>query len=133
MPLPQKTFYHDRYLHVTGWTARRTHQRQSVPHGPAVVDPSGTGQTAFPDNRQSYIRSWSPCKLYPVPSAVELSVDDETYAEPNISVICNPGRLTDKGCKGAPDLIIEVVSPSSRRLDYFTKNTWYFDSGIREY
>ena len=93
MPLPQKTFYYEQYLHVTGWTARWTHQRQSLPHGPAVVDPSGTGPTAFPHNRKPYIRSWGPCKLYPAPYAVELRVDDETYAEPDISVIWDPGIL----------------------------------------
>jgi Uma2 family endonuclease len=42
------------------------------------------------------------------------------YFEPDISVICDKGKLDDKGCNGAPDLIIEVVSPSSRKMDYFT-------------
>lgn len=73
------------------------------------------------------------CKVYPAPFAVNLNADDKTYVEPDVSVICDPGKLTDKGCKGAPDLIIEVVSPSSRRMDYSTKNTLYFDAGVREY
>lgn len=73
------------------------------------------------------------CKVYPAPFAVNLNADDKIYVEPDISVICDPGKLTDKGCKGAPDLVIEVVSPSSRRMDCSTKNTLYFDAGVREY
>lgn len=73
------------------------------------------------------------CKIYPAPFAVNLNADDKTYVEPDISVICDPGRLTDKGCGGAPDFIIEIVSPSSRRMDYATKNALYSDAGVREY
>lgn len=53
--------------------------------------------------------------------------------EPDISVICNPNKLNDKGCIGAPDWIIEIVSPGSRRMDYFTKLFKYRTSGVREY
>ena len=53
--------------------------------------------------------------------------------EPDISVVCNPGKLTDKGCSGAPDLIIEILSPTSRKRDYITKNSLYSDAGVREY
>ena len=42
-------------------------------------------------------------------------------------------KLDDRGCKGAPDWIIEIVSPSSRRMDYSTKNTLYSEAGVREY
>ena len=55
------------------------------------------------------------------PFAVFLNNDDLNYVEPDISVICDPDKLTDKGCSGPPDWIIEIVSPSSRRMDYFTK------------
>ena len=73
------------------------------------------------------------CKVYPAPFAVNLNADDETYVEPDISVICDKSKLTDKGCNGAPDLIIEIVSPSSRKMDYSTKNTLYSNAGVREY
>ena len=53
--------------------------------------------------------------------------------EPDISVICNPGKLTDKGCTGAPDWIIEIVSPGSRRMDYYTKLFKYRTAGVHEY
>lgn len=73
------------------------------------------------------------CKVYPAPFAVNLNADDDTYVEPDISVICDKSKLTDNGCNGAPDLVIEVVSPSSRKMDYSTKNALYSNAGVREY
>ena len=73
------------------------------------------------------------CRVYPAPFAVNLDADDKDWVEPDISVICNPNKLTDRGCSGAPDLIFEIVSPSSRRMDYNIKNALYAQSGIREY
>lgn len=73
------------------------------------------------------------CKVYAAPFAVNLDADDRDWVEPDISVICDPNKLTDHGCSGAPDLIFEIVSPSSRRMDYNRKNTLYSDAGVREY
>lgn len=73
------------------------------------------------------------CKVIPAPFAVFANNDEKTYVEPDISVICDPDKLTDKGCNGAPDFIVEIVSPGSRRMDYSTKNTLYSDIGVREY
>lgn len=73
------------------------------------------------------------CEIYPAPFAVYLHADDRTYVEPDISVICDKNKLTDMGCNGAPDLVIEIVSPGSRKMDYSTKNTLYTDAGVREY
>ena len=53
--------------------------------------------------------------------------------EPDVSVICDPDKLDDRGCKGAPDWIIEIVSPASRRMDYYTKLFKYRTAGVREY
>lgn len=73
------------------------------------------------------------CKVYPAPFAVFLSADNKTYVEPDISVICDKNKLTDKGCNGAPEWIIEIVSPSSRNMDYLTKLLKYRSAGVREY
>ena len=82
----------------------------------------------------TYIKSKDgSCESFFAPVAVFLNVDDKNYVEPDISVICNPDKLTDKGCSGAPDWIIEIVSPASRRMDYFTKLFKYRTSGVREY
>ena len=62
-----------------------------------------------------------PCKVYPAPFAVKLKKDSETIVEPDISVICDRDKLTDRGCTGSPDWIIEIVSPSNSSYDYITK------------
>ena len=73
------------------------------------------------------------CKSYTSPFAVFLNNDEKNYVEPDISVICDKNKLTDKGCNGAPDWIIEIASPGSRRMDYFTKLFKYRTAGVREY
>ena len=82
----------------------------------------------------NYIKkSGGSCEADIAPFAVFLNADDKNYVEPDISVICDSSKLNDKGCTGAPDWIIEVVSPGSRRTDYFTKLFKYRTAGVREY
>ena len=73
------------------------------------------------------------CKVYPAPFAVFLFADNSKYLEPDISVICDNNKLNDNGCNGAPDWVIEIVSPSSRPMDYYTKLSLYRSAGVREY
>lgn len=83
---------------------------------------------------ETYIREKNgSCEVYPAPFAVFLNKDDKTYVEPDISVICDKDKLDDRGCNGAPDFILEIVSPSSRRMDYSAKMVLYSDAGVREY
>ncbi len=82
----------------------------------------------------NYIKSKSgTCEVYPAPFSVQLNKAENTIVEPDISVICDPGKLTDKGCLGAPDWIIEIVSPSDPGHDYLTKLNLYLGAGVREY
>lgn len=82
----------------------------------------------------SYIDSkGGDCEVFPAPFAVFINKDKSNYVEPDISVICDPDKITDKGCNGAPDWIIEVVSPSSKTMDYYRKLLKYQNSGVREY
>lgn len=73
------------------------------------------------------------CEVYPSPFAVFLNADDKLYLEPDISVICDKDKLTEEGCEGAPDWIIEIVSPTSRPMDYNKKLFKYRTAGVREY
>ena len=73
------------------------------------------------------------CDVFTAPFAVFLDKDDSNYVEPDISVICDRTKITEKGCDGSPDWIIEIVSPSSRAMDYFTKLFKYRTAGVREY
>ncbi len=83
----------------------------------------------------NYLRSQKgSCKVYPAPFAVKLfSEDDRNVVEPDISVICDPNKLTDRGCTGAPDWIVEIVSPRNSSQDYIRKLNLYADAGVREY
>ena len=73
------------------------------------------------------------CEIYAAPFAVFLNDDDINYLEPDISVICDQSKLDDKGCHGAPDWVIEVVSPSSKPRDYMAKLFKYRNAGVMEY
>ena len=73
------------------------------------------------------------CDVYAAPFAVFLNKDGINYAEPDISVICDKNKIDDKGCNGAPDWIIEIVSPSSQQMDYGIKLFKYRTAGVREY
>ncbi len=82
----------------------------------------------------NYIQSHKgDCEVFPAPFAVFLNEDNTNYVEPDISVICDKNKITDKGCNGAPDWIIEIVSPGSKSADYFTKLFKYRTAGVREY
>ena len=79
------------------------------------------------------------CEIYPAPFNVRLPVENEadelieTTVEPDLSIICDPDKLDDKGCRGAPDWIIEVLSPSTTLRDMNTKRDLYQQQGVKEY
>ena len=73
------------------------------------------------------------CEVYPAPFAVNLFADDTTFVEPDVSVVCDHGKLSDRGCEGAPDFVAEVVSPSNPGMDYVSKLNLYREAGVREY
>lgn len=73
------------------------------------------------------------CEVYPAPFAVKLRKDHKNIVEPDISVICDKNKLTDEGCLGAPDWIIEIISPSTSSHDYIRKLNLYADAKVREY
>ncbi len=73
------------------------------------------------------------CEVYPAPFAVCIKKDDYNYVEPDISVICDRDKLDRKGCQGAPDWVIEILSPSSVKMDCERKVKLYRETGVREY
>lgn len=73
------------------------------------------------------------CEVLAAPFAVYLNDDDINYYEPDITVICDISKLDEEGCHGAPDWIIEIVSPSSKPRDYIKKMLKYGTAGVREY
>ena len=77
-----------------------------------------------------------PCKVFLSPFDVCLNAkgdDDDTVVQPDILVVCNMSKLDGKRCNGAPDMAIEVLSPSSKRHDTLLKFNKYMQTGVREY
>jgi len=80
------------------------------------------------------------CEVYLAPFGVRLfeqeddcPEDVDILVEPDVSVVCDPSKLDDAGCKGAPDLVMEILSPTTTRHDRFTKFNLYQRAGVREY
>lgn len=80
-----------------------------------------------------------PCEVYSAPFDVRLPEADEkdqdiqTVVQPDILVVCDRNKLDEKGCRGAPDLIIEIVSPYTAPRDMKEKFSLYERHGVREY
>lgn len=80
------------------------------------------------------------CEVYSAPFGVRLFEKDgdrpedvDTVVEPDITLVCDTSRLDQHGCKGAPELVMEILSPSSRRHDMLVKLNLYQRAGVREY
>ncbi|MGE4273995.1 MAG: Uma2 family endonuclease [Desulfitobacterium sp.] len=78
------------------------------------------------------------CKIYHAPFCVRLDVEEDDSAvknvvEPDITIICDSSKLDEKGCKGSPDMIIEILSPSTAKTDKVIKFNKYEKAGVKEY
>lgn len=80
------------------------------------------------------------CQAYSAPFDVRLFEKDgdapedvDTVVEPDITIVCDPSKLDDRGCKGAPDMVVEILSPSTQRHDRLVKLGLYQRAGVREY
>jgi len=86
----------------------------------------------------NYLRG-KPCQAYSAPCDVrlfydeELGENDDTVVQPDILVVCDESKLADEGIRGAPDLVIEVLSPSNSAIEMAEKHDLYEDAGVREY
>lgn len=139
MPLPQERLYS--YADVLTWDES---ERIELVYGRPIMmsPPSRAHQRVISElNRQigNYLHG-KKCEVYPAPFGVRLfeeegdtPYDVDTLVEPDITVVCDPGKLDDAGCRGAPDLIVEVLSPSTQRHDRLTKFSLYQKAGVKEY
>lgn len=82
----------------------------------------------------------TPCKLYPAPFDVRLirvnklkNQDVITVVQPDLSVICDSAKLDTRGCIGAPDLVVEILSPGNSRTEMRDKFELYQEAGVLEY
>lgn len=80
-----------------------------------------------------------PCEFYVAPFDVRLprggepDADVDTVVQPDLVVVCDPAKLDDRGCRGAPDWVIEILSPSTAAKDHIAKLALYEKHGVREY
>ncbi|MCL2229551.1 MAG: Uma2 family endonuclease [Treponema sp.] len=84
----------------------------------------------------NYLRG-KPCKVYPAPYDVRLfyrsDEQDDTVVQPDITIVCDEKKRGNEGCRGAPDLVIEILSPSNTAIEMERKLKLYQDAGVREY
>ena len=123
---------------------REENERMEIIDGEAVMmaPPSSVHQEIVAElTRQfgNYLEG-KQCKVYPAPFGVRLFERDgespedvDTMVEPDLSVVCDRNKIDKHGCKGAPDLVVEILSPSSLRHDRFVKLGLYQRAGVREY
>jgi Uma2 family endonuclease len=78
------------------------------------------------------------CKVYVAPFDVRLpgnesELDVINVVQPDLTVVCDPSKLDEKGCAGSPDLIVEIISPSTAAHDYIRKLALYERRQVPEY
>lgn len=83
---------------------------------------------------RNYIKSkGGNCSVFPAPFDVKLSDKPLTIVQPDVMIICDKDKLDGKRCNGAPDFVIEIVSPGNPADDYIRKLYYYKNAGVREY
>ena len=77
------------------------------------------------------------CRVIASPFDVRLfyeeNEDDDTVVQPDLVVVCDKGKLGEEGCRGAPDLVVEILSPSNSAIEMERKLKLYIEAGVREY
>ena len=82
----------------------------------------------------NYIRKEKgPCKVFHAPFDGKLNDNPLTIVQPDLMIVCDRNKLDGKRCNGAPDFIIEIVSPGNASDDYIRKSFYYKNYGVREY
>lgn len=97
-------------------------------------------QLAISSQIWNYLEGKKKCKAYPAPFDVRLFEQEgdspenvDTVVQPDITLVCDLSRLDDHGYRGAPDMLLEILSPSTRRYDRLTKLELYQRAGVKEY
>jgi len=116
-------------------------ERYELIHGVAhaMATPSDYHQSiAFELGRQiGNFLVGKPCKIIPAPYDVRLFYEedetDDELVQPDISIICDKEKRGPEGCRGAPDMVVEILSPSNTAIEMEEKFDLYQDAGVREY
>nr|WP_300658211.1 Uma2 family endonuclease [uncultured Acetatifactor sp.] len=102
-----------------------------------MASPSQIHQTILTEllvSIRNYLRKkGGDCQVFPAPFDVKLSDRPLNIVQPDLMVVCDKDKLDGKRCNGAPDFIIEIVSPGNPSDDYIRKLYHYQNAGVREY
>lgn len=102
-----------------------------------MASPSQIHQTILTEllvSIRSYLKKkGSNCQVFPAPFDVKLSDHPLTLVQPDIMIVCDKDKLDGKRCNGAPDFVIEIISPNNPSDDYIRKLYYYKSYGVREY
>lgn len=134
MPLPQQ-----RLATIEEYESLPEDSRAEVFDGQIqyMASPSQVHQTILLEllsTLNSYVKEKrGPCKVLPAPFDVKLNDSPLTIVQPDIMIVCDKNKLDGKRCNGAPDFIIEIVSPGNSSDDYIKKLYYYKNYGVREY
>ena len=79
------------------------------------------------------MKNKGPCYPFIAPVDVQLDCDDKTVIQPDVLIVCDRSKYRNGRVFGAPDLVVEVLSPSSKKKDMQIKLSKYYDAGVREY
>jgi len=102
-----------------------------------MASPSQEHQTILTEllvSLRNYIRDkGGNCSVFPAPFDVKLNDAPLIIVQPDLMIVCDKDKLDGKRCNGAPDFIIEIVSPGNPSDDYIRKLYYYNHYGVREY
>ncbi|MDR0307839.1 MAG: Uma2 family endonuclease [Chitinispirillales bacterium] len=136
MPLPQREERYTYADYLTWDDGKRWELIGGVAYAMAPAPAPGHQSVCVELARQlaTFLKG-KPCKLFIAPFDVRLNADDgdNTVVQPDLLVVCDRSKIDDKGYRGVPDFIIEIISPSSTRHDRWVKNNLYKSAGVREY
>lgn len=136
MPLPQED---KRYTYADYCTWDDSERWELIDGVPYAMSPAPNHQHQRITRRlvrrfEDFLEGKS-CELFNAPSDVRLAADgdDDTVVQPDLFVVCDKSKLDGQNCNGAPDLVIEILSPSSAVRDTVDKFKLYRRVGVREY
>jgi len=135
MGLPEKIQYYT-YADYCEWDDdERWELIGGIPY--AMTAPSTTHQRILGALHRQFANflDKKPCEVFLAPFDVRLNAEeyDDTVVQPDLTIICDSAKIDDKGYKGVPDMVIEILSPSTAKHDILRKFNIYLRVGVREY
>ena len=131
---------HWTYADYKAWELK-PRERYEIIHGVAYAmsAPNAFHQTMLMELSRQFANFLvgKPCKVYPAPYDVRLfyteDESDDTVVQPDLTVVCDKEKRGAEGCRGAPDFVAEILSPSNTAIEMQRKFNAYRDAGVREY